>query len=394
MLQNQSWNNLDGAKKVLLHFDVTVFGGQLSALDRFLHNITFLGLIIDEDNGVSTAVPISMTIDIYIELPVVFEENSEWPHEHNHWNPNMHPLLSELPSLKVLVPNKQWIAIRQDREFEATKKIQELAAYLQLYRTNTLSAQTLRTVTPIVDKQAAIQIMDTYFPHRANNNVKMQFVNALWTYCKYLTTLASATAVIDGQPIILANDPQINYFMRNTATITKLMQLFIEEVGILVNEDKKLPDTCPITIINPAEHSPPVTFVFTNDPTCEKAKHFMNLNPQSYYLHTVTGVVGQLNSNNQKISFEHIRASAAPAFNINNTADFRKVLLLSKHVLTVESLLRLLHLNFRRNIGSSVIYEGETVSKILFWFFECIQFSYFTSNRAAERRKIKIYFLG
>ncbi len=57
-----------------------------------------------------------------------------------------------------------------------------------------------------------------------------------------------------------------------------------------------------------------------------------------------------------------LNSEIAPAFGLSNEGELKRLLERHSHVMTFESTLRLLYINEKRELGTSIICQGDTVS--------------------------------
>jgi hypothetical protein len=354
-------NPLSNAE-VVLHFDLSPHGEKLPLLGRFIYYLFFLGLVYDEETGSCSIISPNMTLEVFIELPEVFSSPGVmWPGVIPHWNKTEHPLLDQLPQLRIITPDERLIAIRDSNPFVFDGRCRKVAGYLKLLRQPEISPQQFRGATPAKDLECLDLFELGCFPTDPSKRVRSCFIDILSKYLQNLLELLEATRVGDDNKLIERTMPDERF---GSDLIKNYIYLFIEEAKMMTSEaifsiegHPQFRHTLLMTVFDQFFNDYPRTLIFTDMVDSYECNRYRSLNKYFYCLNTQTG---EIFSNTGAVFFEHIRASVAPAFNMANTAYFRLVLEKSKHVITLESLHRLCHLNARRSLGLVAILSGET----------------------------------
>lgn len=388
---------VDVAKRptnIYLHFDVTEYGNKLDLFNRFIYHLLINNLFIDEESGKSLAVLPDMRIELFIELPVVDVGKHQFPPTStqivnvneelqldNSWSCKDHPYLRILTSIETMVATANYISVRKTHPYIMDESCHWATAYLQL-RAEYISQPTKLSPKIVASRDFRIQISEENrrqllenfflsFSISQSKRVRSNIVRQLSDRCQYLIAIANrvelSTRTING----FRHQSSLTIQLSKSGSFFKLMELFIEEIVFLCSETFEIPTTSIYTI------RPPVNgnldefdvILITSDHESERFKRLKDLYSgcHSYRRDVLPGQSDEWyrQQHLETLRNNQIRGIIAPAFGINNTTHIGRSLESGRHILTTNSLNRLLYLNTKRSIRSSMIEQGETVITII-----------------------------
>jgi hypothetical protein len=353
----QRANFKEDSRVLALSFNVLELA-DFGLFSRFLHHLLALGLIIDEETGCCLAVPPNVQLLIYIELPEVAVKSKTdstsspftWPPADGaSWNAFQHPLLNHLPVLVVAVTPEHYISIREDEQFVINMQGQLVASYLFLAKNNvnleTVNLPTAGSPDLIGDLDVCLAALNEFFSVfqvSASKRVRDRTVTLLFDRFVYLRK-------IQQHLVRLADEMEQDALQqRMKDSFHNVLKLFMLEAVNIAGESKFMQETSVYTI-RPKRVGEFEVLIATHEASsaefCSLSKLFM----ESKKLIIPDGVIPA-----------ELRANVAPAFGIEDTSGLLAALRDCGHLLTPESLVRILYMNSRRMLGASVIYEGET----------------------------------
>ena len=340
---------------IALCFNVTDLA-CFDSLSQFLHHLLALGLIIDEESGESLAIPPNAPLRVYIELPQIFSQDAAascWPpaDDDSKWTASKHPLLNLLPVLVVAVTHDHFISVRESDAFVIDAQAQYVATYLHLARDpktfdstrlpNTENLLANNHCQPILEKE-----LFQKFDVSNSKRVRSFTIKLLYDRCLYLRNidehLTRSAEIRDEEYMQSALE------VRMEGSFHKVFHLFIREALDIASDAKCLPETSVFTI-RPTRLDEFEVLVATLNCDSANYRHLSSQFMESKKLIIRDGAIPA-----------EIRANVAPAFGIDDTSSLVTTLEDCGHLLTPESLVRILHMHSRRLLGASVIYEGET----------------------------------
>lgn len=384
-------------KKLLIHFDLTEYGNNLSLFGRFLHNVLISGILIDETNGLSLAIPSDVELLIYIELPAELTPDGGPLIVRNH------PLLTQIPILPSLIHIDSFITITNNSlDYVIDEPAKLVCTMLQLVENTNPNIlllnqfMTLNTndLSPITCKT----ILTNFFHNQkilSTKSYRNRLIYALYIRFQYLIDMAydivlktvdslccdhetlemlpngfidfyrgyqgekNSKVFVDQLRIQysdvyhkIATKPDYiatyqSHFIYNNQLVINLMKLFVIESKALLNNKQLNIDVIPFTL-RPARCECFEVIIYANNPNNIELPELTTLAPYARVI-----------KNNSNIDNE-LSAMIAQALGINNTADFFKILHQQAHVLIPESIRGLLYLYARKELGLSVIFQGET----------------------------------
>ena len=328
----------------------------------FLHHLLALGLILDDSSGDSFAIPPGYPLHIYIELPQITSKDGtngftfDWPPADDlKWCASKHPLLSRLPALVVAVAAEKrvshYISIREEDTFVLDSQVQLVAFYLLLAKnpevlnsTQLPGPENLPTVNDcclVLDEE-----LFRKFSVGKSKRVRSFSIKLLYDRCLYLRSidqLLIASDTVGGQERM-----QCALEVRMEGSFYKIFRLFVREAIDIASDAQCLPETSVFTI-RPTRVEEFEVLITTVNRNSKIYQHLSTQFMESKALYIRDGVIPA-----------EIRACVAPAFGIDDTSSLLTTLEDCGHLLTPESLVRVLHMHGRRMLGASVIYEGET----------------------------------
>ena len=328
------------------------------SFSQFLHHLLALGLIIDDSSGDSFAIPPGNPLEIYIELPQISSKDGtkdgtfDWPPADDvNWCASKHPLLSRLPALVVAVANDHYISIREGDAFVLDSQAQLVAFYLLLSKNpqDFDKAQLPDSENlPAVNNCCLVLDQELFqkFSVGKSKRVRSFSLKLLHDRCLYLRSITlylKASVAVGGQERM-----QCALEVRMEGSFYKIFQLFIREALDIASDAMCLPETF-VSTIRPARVEEFEVLITTVDKNSKFYQHLSSQFMESKALFIRDGVIPA-----------EIRACVAPAFGIDDTSSLLSTLEDCGHLLTPESLVRILHMHGRRMLGASVIYEGET----------------------------------
>ena len=325
---------------------------------QFLHHLLALGLIVDDSSGDSFAIPPGFPLHIYIELPQITSKDGskdgsfDWPPADDmKWCASKHPLLSRLPALVVAAAYDHYVSIREADALDLDSQAQLVAFYLLLAKdpedfdsTQLPDSENLPTVTDcclVLDEE-----LFQKFSVGKSKRVRSFSLKLLYDRCLYLRSIDQHLIASDA--VGEEEHMQCALEVRMEGSFYKVFQLFIREAIDIASDAMRLPEASVFTIRPTRVEEFEVLITTVN----RKSKVYQHLSTQfmeSKALYIRDGVIPA-----------EIRACVAPAFGIDDTSSLLSTLEDCGHLLTPESLVRILHMHGRRMLGASVIYEGET----------------------------------
>ena len=328
------------------------------SFSQFLHHLLALGLIVDDSSGDSFAIPPGNPLEIYIELPQISSKDGtkdgtfDWPPADDvKWCAAEHPLLSHLPALVVAVAHDHYISIREGDAFILDSQAQLVAFYLLLAKNpqdfDTAQLPDFENL-PTVDDCCLVLDQELFKKFRVGKSKRVRSftLKLLYDKCLYLRSIDQyliASDAVEGEERM-----QCALEVRMEGSFHKIFQLFIREALDIASDAMCLPETSVFTI-RPARVEEFEVLITTVDKNSKFYQHLSTQFMESKALFIRDGVIPA-----------EIRACVAPAFGIDDTSNLLSTLEDCGHLLTPESLVRILHMHGRRMLGASVIYEGET----------------------------------
>jgi hypothetical protein len=348
--------------KVSLVFDVHAVG-CVESFSRFLHHLLALGLIIDDDSGSSFAILPFILLFVYVELPEISAEfgavgGSEvsgvnWPPVDDAiWNASQHPLLRLLPALATAVLPDHYISIRIGDPFIMGYQAELVARYLYLARDPVnfeAGDEPSRKAKPgTADDIDCLDVLneDLFKGCSVNPSKRVRYflVRLLHDRFNYFRKMRRHIEAMRESRERMQDPLEI----RLAGSCHKLLLLFIREALDIATEAKSLPETSIFTI-RPGRLEEFEVLVSTNDAKSTDFLHWSGQFMESKVLIVNEGTIPPM-----------IRGNVAPAFGMEDTSGMTSILQDCGHLLTPESLVRILNMHSRRLLGASVIYEGET----------------------------------
>lgn len=351
---------------VILRLDVTPFG-DLLVLGRFLHHLLTLGLLLDEKSGKSAALLPATTLRIYVELPAVnivdrHGADACWPSAS--WSASKHPYIQQLPMLTVFVPQDHFISIKGEWTFVPDEVSRYVAACLHVYDQNKKNVDTAHLPAANnaigLDDNQCVSTLDRFFrSHKIEQSkrIRSMIVSILCKRFKLLSTIQHSLRREQ------YSTQGMCYFLRYTGCITGMFELMImEAIGMVSISAEEDDDGCVVFSILPnwPTDQPPLIppesqfemLVFSPTSSDPNLKRIVKLFPQIKVLVVQEDIKDAL--------LAEIRAVVAPVFGMMDTGLMLRNLCDAGHLLTPDSLSRILYLHCRRSIRANVIFEGET----------------------------------
>ena len=325
---------------------------------RFLHHLLALGLIIDDDGGKCFAVAAGVRLHVYIELPEVEGspgESSSWPpRDDQRWTASQHPFLQLLPVLVVAVAPDHYISVRENDAFVVGSKAQHVASYLdcakELDEFNRVEIPCRAFANLLSDAQSAVVLQQELFDkYKVNTSkrVRSYVVRLLYDRFLYLEKIRLKCVPDTGEE---EGQSSLQYRMEHSLrSCSGLVYLFVREALDVASDATHLPDTSVFTV-RPLDA---LDFeVVVTSQTEEPSRDFHELSTSFMNTKRLSLATGSIPPT--------LRACVAPAFGMEDTSALLSTLEDCGHLLTPESLIRIMHMHGRRMLGASVIYEGET----------------------------------
>jgi hypothetical protein len=352
---------------IALQFIVLEFA-NMGTFSIFLHYLLALGLLVDEEGGTCRAILPGSQLILYIELPEVHSKLASdeklgafscWPPtDDTKWNPKEHPYLIELPVLAVAVPHNHYVSIREQDQYKIGEQGRLVAHYLSLAKNSgdEFGKSKLPTAGDIallceIDRCPSILEDELFVKYRVSISKRVRSCTILLLYerCLYLQKIQSHVA-----------DPKLEQDSLKTrmavkGSFKKVLKLFICESVDIARDSKTLAETSVFTIRPDVSIRSGIVgefevLVTTQDnPEESNYKKLLGYFMEAKQLVVSDGVIPS-----------ELRANIAGAFGLEDTSCLLSTIRDCGHLLTPESLVRLLHMHGRRNLGSSIIYEGET----------------------------------
>jgi hypothetical protein len=354
---------------IALHFIVLEFA-NLGTFSIFLHHLLALGLLVDDEGGTCRAILPKYQLTLYIELPEVhltsasdekLDVSSCWPPiDDTKWNPKDHPYISDLPVLAVAVSHDHYISIRERDQFAINEQGRLVAHYLFLAKdsadnfgkTELPTAENSNLLCGI-DRCPSILEDELFVKYGVSisKRVRSFTIFLLYWRCLYLQKMQSH--ITDPEREI--EEDSLKTRMAVKGSFGKVLKLFIRESVDIAGDSKILPETSVFTIRPDASIRSGIVGEFEvlvatqNNPEERNFKELSSYFMESKQLLVSDGVIPS-----------ELRANIAGAFGLEDSSCLLSTIRDCGHLLIPESLVRLLHMHGRRNLGASVIYEGET----------------------------------
>jgi hypothetical protein len=391
---------------LILSFDITTYA-SLDMFGKFLHHLYGFGLIIDDDTGKTTALNPNIQYLIYIELPAlsIFAQTEDqadvfWPTEETHRKTISHPYLLQLPILTLAVRNENFIFVDLETPFVLSKEARLVGSYWSLHCSSGLDlvdhlpVDQLESLTDEDISQHLIDLFDEY-GLRDSKREQSHVISLLWERVVYLAQLHAA-AKAEEEATTPVTDETFRQFEKFKGHFDGIFQLLVKEsVDIgrdsAANQVFEEHDTFVSSIrptwgdANDDLSSFALFDILLCSRTCETRLEKSSLNEcycffdeevQTQFtcqwcelqvvdqtlhvpLRDIYPGAQVLNLAEGCISGE-MRALVAPIFGMKNTHSLYETVTDMGHILTSESLTRLLYMHEKRKLGSFVIYEGET----------------------------------
>eukprot|EP01041_Mallomonas_annulata_P001672 gene1672-3231_t len=358
-----------GERQILaFHFDVTLYC-NFDVLQHFLHHLFALGLLIDERTGEAAAILPDIDVRIYIELPSVSTSTSAglssrldggvvWPHNPSEVTTAQHPYMRDhLPVLAVAVAADHFIGITPATPYVLDEESRVTIIYILLMEREKDNFGTqpfpLHSDPNISDHDMLRHLNQFFQTYHVSDSKRVRFhtIRLLYNKILYLRKIQAEVQREITQQMqshlsarffgVDPSNPVVGAYRR-------VFQLFIQESIAIANDATVLPEVTVFTVRPPQPTDFEVIVTTRNSGARgynDLCKSFMNAK--------------KLDLSWGKVPPE-LRAQVAPAFGMPDTADFLISLRDCGHLLTPDSLVRILHMHGRRSLGASVIYEGET----------------------------------
>ena len=377
---------------IALHFDITSYG-NLRSFGKLLHYLISTGLLIDENTGKADRLLHNIRYNIYIELPALSKEQfygdrrqpaSDWPQHVSDFAPSKHPFLSEyFPILCIAVPPNQMIAIKPDHLYALDNKTKLVATYLNLSENGNFRNINVNNLPAVADEslsddnvRAILQMFWNNYKVDNSKRIRSNTILILHSRIMFLLKIKGECNRINANGL---ETPLSNRF--------KTMEGFMKVFEVAKFEAALLSDCSPVMravavwSIRPSNDLEGFDILLTAPSTSSRdAKEIIEKYYVTKTLSTESGKIPPL-----------VRAIIAPAFGMDNTADMCTTLRDCGHLLTPDSLVRLLHMHGRREIKTSVIYEGETgVGKSQ----NLLLYSHLINNDGSLFTNLKLHFIA
>ena len=349
--------NVYADSKVILFFDVHALG-CLESFNLFLHHLLALGLIIDDESRYSLAIHPGISLDVFVELPEMPAEygacegsaevcGSNWPPlDDLKWNASQHPLLRSLPALVVAVAHDHYISVRAADPYLSCRKAKLVANYLLFAREGRNLYTNLHDpdlpvpdILNILEEElfAKYQVSTT----KRVRNFLINLLHVRFTYLKKMLQHVSELQLQEDSD----EDP---LEVRLAGSPHEVLKLFMKEALDIASAAETLPETSVFTI-RPERVEEFEVLVATHNNRSNDFQYWKSKFMESKELIINEGSIPPM-----------LRANVAPAFGMEDTSGMLSTLQDCGHLLTPESLVRILHMHSRRMLGASIIYEGET----------------------------------
>lgn len=358
-----------------IHINVTEYG-DLALLNRFLHNLIVLGLILDEKSGQSIALLPNLNLSIFVELPSLstnpINNQRVWPPREEAWTAMQHPYISKLPVLTVFVPAANFVSIRTCDPFIADHHGRFVCLCLkQCYDhngqvdTELLPDPTEDETVNIGNEECGAILTRLLKEHKVTTSKRFItfMLRVLYSRFSFLARI---------QRLMYSDSPFELFVERYHGHLNGIFMLMILEALSLVKESN---DDYSIFCIFPSWSTDlevdskdeegndeewlglPVEAQLEILLCCKTKK---SPSVQSCLQKYPSIHVLETHSDAPSLESGEIRALVAPLFGMKNTGMMLPNLMDAGHLLTPDSLWSILHLNLRKSIHANVIYEGET----------------------------------
>jgi hypothetical protein len=406
---------------VILSFDVSAYA-CLATFARFLHHLYAYGLLIDEETGKAAALSPSVLHKIFIELPSLSilaeredDADFDWPTPDTNKRASSHPYLAQLPILSIVVDRLNYVFVSPDEPFTLTAEAQIVSTYWYLFQSHQLDLMQTFPVAQVeyLTDADLSEHLGHFFSHHGLQDSKRAQANVIHLLSDRIFYLSRihAAATVEFSTV----DEQTHAYRR----FEKFWNNFGAIFYLLVKESVDSgSDSASSRIFEPDS-----TFVFSIRPDweggsdelpglalfdivlCSKTcqRRFVRLDAEMgitpcgfcYFDEDIQQIVkcaacerGGIGSNpysddlayqeelyvDLKGLYRHaqvmdisggsisgsMRAVIAPAFGMKNTSKLLDTITDMGHILTAESLVRVLYLHERRKLSLSVIFEGDT----------------------------------
>jgi hypothetical protein len=345
--------------KVVLCFDVHA-SGCFGSFNRFLHHLLALGLIIDDESGNSLAILPGIRLTVFVELPEISSEygaceesaavsGSNWPPlDDSNWNASQHPLLRLLPALVVAVVHDHYISIRESEPYLSCPKARHVANFLNFPRNGQLFENYSHDVDLPVPEMRNILDQELFekFQVSTSKRVRKFLIDLLYDRFTYFLKMLVHVRTLQYDEREGSMQDPLEVRMKGSAN--KIFFLFIKDALDIASDARTLPETSVFTI-RPERVEEFEVLVTTHNDKSEEFRKWKSLFMESKELIISNGSIPPM-----------LRANVAPAFGMEDTSGMLSILQDCGHLLTPESLVRILHMHGRRMLGASIIYEGET----------------------------------
>eukprot|EP01039_Chlorochromonas_danica_P009047 gene9047-9983_t len=361
-----------------LYINVTEYG-DLALLNRFLHNLIVLGLILDEKSGQSIALLPNLKLSIFVELPSLsanpINNQRIWPPREEAWTAMQHPYISKLSALAVFVPASNFVSVRACDPFIADHQARFVCLCMKQYYEHNGQIDTRLLPDPAEVETASIgneecESILTRLLKDHNDATTKRFITFM------LRVLYSRFAFLARMQRLMFSDSQFEFFERYRGHLNGIFMLMILEALSLVKESN---DDCSIFCIFPSWSTTSTDLEFDNNDDEGNDEEWLDSLPVEAQLEILlcckTKTSPYVQSCIRKFPSIHvletqsdvpssklaeIRALVAPLFGMKDTGMMLRNLMDAGHLLTPDSLWSILHLNLRKHIHANVIYEGET----------------------------------
>lgn len=392
---------------VILSFDISSYA-SLNTFGKFLHHLYGYGLIVDDETGRTTALNPNIHYLVYVELPAlcVFAQNDDqtdsfWPTKETNRNTSTHPYLSQLPILTLAVRNENYIFVDMEVPFILSQEARLISSYWHLHSSVGLDAVSqlpVDQVETLNDEDITRHLGDFFDQYRLLDSKREQS-NVIGLLSERLVYLAQlhAAAQIEEEATTSAADGTFRQFEKFQGNYDGIFQLLVKE-SIDIGRDSASTQVFEkhetfVTSVRPTggdasddlssfalfdillcsqscetrlEKSLTIQCYCYYDEeeqteiTCHWCESQGEVRPTLYVpLRDVYHGAQILDLAEGCISGE-MRALIAPIFGMKNTHSLYETITDMGHILTSESLTRLLYLHEKRKLGSFVIYEGDT----------------------------------
>jgi hypothetical protein len=385
---------------IVLTFDVTPYA-SLDVLGKFLHHLYVFGLLFDEETGQVSGFDPKLTYQIFLELPALsfFAETEdqvdlEWPTQTSRQKTKTHPFLAKLPVLSLAVPSENHIFIDIDTSYLLSPEARLVASYWRLHTTIGLDNVPQLPTCPLddlPDAEISHYLVDFFLTYQLKGSKREQ-TNVLKLLNDRVLYLAKLQAAAKREYVQSLKNPLIfTFYERFQGHFDAIFRLLIKEsvdtgsdsssTQVFTNnetfvssirpkweDDNELSSLALFEILlcskncNTRQSCQFCVFDEESDTkiSCDRCLRNSSEFEEAYvplkdlYPHAqvLNLAEGQLSG--------RIRALIAPVFGMKNTCRLCETVVDLGHILTPDSLLRILYLHEKRKLSSFVILEGET----------------------------------